>query len=347
MMGSRKDSTPAASEQTSSKGRARRSKDSGLASQAAAANAKPHSIAPASEPPPSAPAGPLTTGWHELSDESYHADPCPAPSLSSSLANKVINKSLMHAWRACPRSPVFEAMALGSAADRGSAAHAILFGGKAIEIIEADDWRTQVAREAREIARAKGRIPMLSKDVADLSGMIEPARQRFQDLHRGAFLCEQSAIWRSFPRGWRRARIDTVSTDRCLIVDYKTTEGLVDAVSCERRIADMGLQIQAAAYVEAVEMLHPELQGRVRFIFQWQEQKAPYALSPPIEMSEAFMALGRAQWQAACLLWDKALKHQAFPGYSAHRHFACPPAWELSRWEERALAETLPSGAWS
>ena len=43
----------------------------------------------------------------------------------------------------------------------------------------------------------------------------------------------------------------------------------------------------------------PELTGRVRFIFQWQEQKPPYALSPPIEMSEAFMALGRAQWQAA------------------------------------------------
>jgi hypothetical protein len=72
-----------------------------------------------------------------------------------------------------------------------------------------------------------------------------------------------------------------------LIVDYKTTEGAVDAHACERRIADMGLQIQAAAYIDAVETLSPELQGRVRFIFQWQEQKPPYALSSPIEMSEA------------------------------------------------------------
>lgn len=121
----------------------------------------------------------LTTGWHDLTDEVYHADPCPAPSLSSSLANQVINKSLMHAWRACPGSPVFEAATLGSAVDRGSAAHSILFGGKAIEAIEADDWRTAAAREARESARAHGRIPMLSRDVTGLSGMVEPARQRF------------------------------------------------------------------------------------------------------------------------------------------------------------------------
>jgi hypothetical protein len=261
------------------------------------------------------------------------------------LARQVIGKSLMHAWRACPRSPVFEESAVGGAADRGSAVHALLLGGRAIEVIEAEDWRTAAARQARDDARAKDRIPILAKELAGLSAMVDPVRERLAALHGGAFLTEQTAIWRSFPGGWRRARIDTVSTDRCLIVDYKTTEAQVDAHSCERRIADMGLQIQAAAYVEAVETLHPELQGRVRFIFQWQEQKAPYALSPPIEMSEAFMALGRAQWQAACHLWDMALKHKAFPGYSAHRHFACPPAWELSRWEERALAETLPSGA--
>jgi len=258
----------------------------------------------------------------------------------------VIGKSLMHAWRSHPRSPLFEPYTLGTAADRGSAAHALLFGGKAITPIAADDYRSGAAREARDHARAQGRIPMLQKDVEGLSLMIGPAQERFAALHGGAYLCEQSAIWRSgsTEAGWRRARMDTLSPSRTLIVDYKTTEGAVDALSCERRIADMGLQIQAAAYVEAVETLHPELMGRVRFVFQWQEQKAPYALSPPIEMSEAFMSLGRAQWHAACRLWDLALKHGSFPGYSPHPHLACPPPWELSRWEERmavdpALAE--------
>jgi hypothetical protein len=267
--------------------------------------------------------------------------------LSSHCAITIIGKSLLHAWRSHPRSPFFEPISVGAAADRGSGAHALLFGGKPIARIEADDYRTTAAREARDKARASGQIPLLAKEADAIQAMVEPARVRFSDLHDGPFLSEQSAVWRTGDdpaAGWRRARIDTLSSSRLLIVDYKTTEGAVDAFSCERRIADMGLQIQAAAYVEAVETLHPDLRGRVRFIFQWQEQKPPFALSPPIEMTEAFMSLGRAQWAAACSLWDQALKHNAFPGYSCHPHPACPPPWELSRWEERVQLEGLPTG---
>jgi hypothetical protein len=79
----------------------------------------------------------------------------------------------------------------------------------------------------------------------------------------------------------------------------------------------------------------------VRFVFQWQEQKPPYALSPPIEMSEAFLTLGRQQWRAAGRLWDQALRHGAFPGFSAHPLLACPPAWELSRGEEGEARQAL------
>lgn len=291
----------------------------------------------------------LTTGWHDLSEEAYHSDPCPLPSLSSHTAMNVIGKSLLHAWRGHPRSPIFEPHTVGSAADRGSAAHALLFGGKAIEPIATEDYRTAAARDARDQARTKGRIPMLQREIEGLLLMTKPAQQRLSDLHNGPYLCEQSAIWRSgdTQAGWRRGRIDTLSPSRALIVDYKTTEAAVDALSCERRIADMRLHIQAAAYVDAVETLQPELRGRVRFVFQWQEQKAPYALSPPIEMSEAFMSLGRAQWQAAGRLWDLALKHCAFPGYSAYPHLACPPPWELSRWEERQQADPALAGVMS
>lgn len=294
--------------------------------------------------PPPVPTLSLRPGWHDLSEEDYHADPCPSPSLSSHAAMTIISESLMHAWRRHPRSPLFGARTLGAAADRGSAAHALLFGGKEVEAIDAEDFRTNAAREARDRARATGRIPLLAKDAYALAAMMAPARDRFADLHGGAFLAEQSALW-CVGEGWRRARIDSLSADRRLIVDYKTTEGAVDPLSCERRIADMGLQIQAAAYVEAVEALHPELMGRVRFIFQWQEQRAPYAMSPPMEMSEAFLSLGRAQWQAACHLWDKAIRHGAFPGFSSHAHLACPPPWELSRWEERIRQALADEGA--
>jgi hypothetical protein len=143
----------------------------------------------------------LATDWHELVDAVYHADPCPSPSLSSSIANLVINKSLLHAWRVHPRSPLFEESALGAAADRGSAAHSVLFGGRRIEAIDAEDWRTATAREARDAARTKGSIPLLAKEMPGLAAMIEPARQRFHELHGGAYHCEQSAIWRGASGG--------------------------------------------------------------------------------------------------------------------------------------------------
>jgi len=300
-------------------------------------------------PEPAAPSRPTILrveqpGWFEMDDVAYHADPCPEPSLSASIANKVIHQSLLHAWRAHPRSPLFVESVAGSAADRGSAAHSLLLGGKALTVIEAEDYRTSAARTARDEARASGKIPLLAKEAEGVAAMTALARARFFDLHDGPYHCERTAIWRPRDAGWRRARLDTVSQEGALIVDYKTTEAAVDAFACERRIADMGLQIQAAAYVEAVEHLHPELTGRVRFLFQWQEQKPPYALSPPLEMGEAFLSLGRAQWRAASHLWDKALAHKSFPGHSARPHLASPPPWELARWEERALSEGLISG---
>lgn len=277
----------------------------------------------------------IEPGWHALSEAAYHADPCPSPSLSSHIAMTIITRSLAHAWRAHPRSPLFAPQAITPAIERGRAAHALVLGGPKLSFIEADDWRSKKAREERDLARGEGRIAVLARERDDLETMAAMATARLFQLHERAFATEKSALWRAPGGGWRRARLDSVSKDRLLIVDYKTTEATVDAHACERRIADHALQIQAAAYVDAIERLHPQLRGRIRFIFQWQEQKPPFALSPPIEMSEAFMSLGREQWRAAERLWDQALRHRAFPAYSRMPHHACPPPWELTRWEER------------
>ena len=279
------------------------------------------------------------TGWHDIPEADYHGDPCPTPSLSSHVAINVIAKSLAHAWRGHPRSPDFEPLTPTPAIERGRAAHALLFGGAELVFVTADDWRTAKAREARDDARREGKIALLEREQASLMTMSELAAARFDTLYNDAYQVEQTALWRAPGGGWRRSRLDSLSLDGRVIVDYKTTEGPVDAHSCERRISDQNLHIQAAAYVDAVEALHPGLAGRIRFFFQWQEQRAPFALSPPIEMSEAFLTLGREQWRAAGRLWDLAIKHNAFPAHSSSVFVACPPPWELSRWEERQVTE--------
>lgn len=274
-------------------------------------------------------------GWHNLSEDDYHADPCPSPSLSASCAKTVIGKTLLHAWREHPKSPYKVKETAQRKTDRGSAAHAWLFGGKTIVKIEADNYQTKAAKEARDNARAAGLIPILAPEYPYIEEMVEIAGPRFDALHQGEPICEVSALWQAPSKGWRRCRIDSMRPDRRLVIDYKTTEAAVDALSCERRMFESGYHIQAASNIEAIETLHPELMGRVEFCFQWQEQKPPFALSPPIVVSEAALELGRQQWERAGQMWDAAVKANRFPAYTDQPHVACPPPWELTRWEER------------
>lgn len=277
----------------------------------------------------------LKVGWHVISEDEYHADPCPNPSLSASCAKTVINKTLLHAWREHPKSPYKLKDRSAKKADRGTAAHAALLGGRGVACIEFDNYQTKAAKEARDNARAAGFVPILQSEFPYIEEMAEIAKPRFGDLHGGVFYCELTALWQATSKGWRRSRLDSISQNHKRIVDYKTTEAAVDAATCEKRIFSEGMHIQAAAYIEAVETLNPELMGRVEFWFQFQEQKPPFALSPPILMTEAGLELGRQQWERAGMLWDRAVKTNTFPAYTAEPHHACPPSWELTRWLER------------
>lgn len=287
-----------------------------------------------------------TQGWHSMSERIYHSDPCPTPSLSASCAKTIINRTLMHAWYEHPRSPTAEPYQASKTMEIGKAVHAAVFGGADLFIIEADSYQTKAAREQREATNVSGAIPILAKDLPRIEAMAKLAAERFNGLYGGPYHAERVAIWKC-PRthGWRRGMLDTSAKAAPIIVDYKTTEAEVSDEACIRRIFDQGLHIQAAAYEEAMSVLNPEWAGRVRFLFQWQEQSAPYALSRPIEMGEAAMTLGREQWAIAGALWDKAIKTQTFPGYGLTPTEATPPPWEITKWEARMMEDETLNGA--
>lgn len=288
----------------------------------------------------------IEPGWHDMPEHIYHKDPCPTPSLSSSCAKTVINRTLMHAWHEHPRSPNANPFKPSKAMEIGKAVHAAVFGGASLFIIDASDYKTKAAQQQRDAATASGLIPILQKDLPRIEQMAAIAKLRFDELYDGSYHAERVAIWQC-PRsgGWRRGMLDTSAKAAPIIVDFKTTEADVDDESCIRRIFDQGLHIQAAAYEEAMSVLAPEWAGRVRFLFQWQEQSAPFALSRPIEMSEAAMTLGREQWAIAGALWDKAVKTQKFPGYGFTPAEATPPPWELNKWEARMMNDETLNGA--
>jgi hypothetical protein len=83
--------------------------------------------------------------------------------------------------------------------DLGSGAHQLVLGtGPELVEVKADDWRTNAAKAERDAARAAGKIPLLSRDVAVVKAMAaaleaHPVAWNLLDPEHGH--AEQSLFW--------------------------------------------------------------------------------------------------------------------------------------------------------
>ena len=180
---------------------------------------------PISEPPIET--VPLDVGIHTIPAAAYHADPCPAPSLSASIAKKLCLASPLHAWHAHPRLNPAAVDENGEHFDIGTAAHALLLEGtSAVAVIDAKDYRTNAAKEARDAAYAAGQIAAPGGPVGRRPGDGGRARaQLAAHTDGGADMFpngqpEQTLIWQE-DDVWCRARLDWLRPGA--IDDYKTT----------------------------------------------------------------------------------------------------------------------------
>jgi len=98
-----------------------------------------------------------------------------------------------------------------------------------------------------------------------------------------------------------------------MITDLKTSRD-TSPVAFARTIIAYGYDIQAAAYVSAVEHVRPEQVGRVRYQWIVAEIEEPYAVAR-IVPSESMMAHGRARWARALAIWERCLRTGTWPGY--------------------------------
>lgn len=90
----------------------------------------------------------MTARILNVSEAAYHADPCPSPSLSQSIAHTLITQSPRHARLEHPRLGG-QQRASTKAMDEGAILHKLLLGaGADFEMVVADDWRTKAAKES-------------------------------------------------------------------------------------------------------------------------------------------------------------------------------------------------------
>lgn len=284
-------------------------------------------------------------GIYVLSAAHYHADPCPAPSLSSSIARVLLASSPQHAWWKHPRLNAEYEPEGDDKFDLGTAAHAYLLEGDAsVVVVEADDWRKKNARRARGEARMAGKVALLAGQWARVPAMADAARRQLAAYDDPptpltAGTAEQTLIWREGDV-WCRARLDWLHDDRRVVDDYKTTNASANPDAFGRTLFGIGYDIQAAFYLRGLRALGHD----AVFRFVVQEAFAPYALSV-IGLEPAALALAERKVAHAIEAWRYCLETGRWPAYPTRTCWIELPPWEETRWMEReARGRTFTPG---
>jgi len=288
----------------------------------------------------------IEPGIYSIPAEQYHADPCPEPSLSGSIAIPLVHASPRHAWLAHPRLNPDHFPSGSSVTDLGSLSHALLLGaGASLEIIDADDFRTKAAQVARDEARAAGRIPCLRHKYDEALVMADEARKFLSES--GISLAdgkpERTLVWRD-KGAWCRGMIDWLSDDMGTVIDYKTTGTSVSPWQFERHLYEMSYHLKTAFYERGLNVLDPERAGRRQFLILAQENFAPFACSLVV-ITEEGMVIGRKQAAYALLKWRTCLPLKGpWPGYPPRPVGLSPPPWASKAWLEREMVDPDATG---
>jgi hypothetical protein len=277
--------------------------------------------------------------YPDMPEAAYHADPVPGGSLSSSGAKKMLPPSCPARFRWERDHPPQSTPAM----ETGTAAHRLVLGtGTEITEVKADSWRTSAARAAADEARAEGKVPLLSSQLAQVRAMADALREHpvasaLFDPERGR--AEQSLFWQDELTGvWRRARLDWLPYPdhrrRFIIGDFKSTAS-ADPRALARAVYEYGYYMQAPCYIDGVEALG--LAEDPAFVFVAQEKTPPYLVSV-FQLSPDAVIAGRRRNQLALERYRDCAEAGVWPGYDGGITEIDLPYWAARHLDEELVA---------
>ena len=270
----------------------------------------------------------------------YHADPCERPSLSSSVAKILLEKTPRHAWTAHPRLNPDFAPRQESKFDLGSAVHELMLGkGVGYTVINAADYKSKDAQQARQKAREAGAVPLLAEQYKQAVGIAKEAFDSLAEMdvnlpdHRN----EAVLVWED--NGTLcRAMIDSIGRGIHQINDIKTTSAGLSDFAIAKNIVNFGYDLSAAFYIRGYETLFRELAGRIEFRWIFVETEPPYEIRV-IEADATTLEFGRRKAERAIWLWADCMETGYWPGYPRDIAKITYPSWAESAWLEREMQE--------
>lgn len=293
-------------------------------------------------------------GIYDLAADVYHSDPCPVPSLSRSIAHKLIRQTPLHAHYEHPRLGGNGGIIPTRAMDDGSAVHSMLLG-KGADLVPlaavygtkhelagkpVRDFKTKAAEDERDAIRRAGGIPIIAHRVPMLENTV---RTVFDQMHThpdcvdffGPGRSEAVVIWREGDL-WFRIMVDRLPEDpHAPPYDLKTTELSAAPGGWERRLQSE-YAFQDAFYrrgLKAVRGIYPEA---MRFVVP--ELKPPHAMAVMCA-APSLQAIAEAEVDRAIRIWGHCMKTSQWPGYPPFTAHVEAPNWMLMRAEEQAMRD--------
>lgn len=253
---------------------------------------------------------------HDLDEQRYHSQvDHDEPVLTASIAKTILQKSLAHAWYSHPKGGGAKKEPT-AAMELGTLLHDVLLNnGDRIKVIDAKDYRTNLAKEEKAFAKEEGKIPVLKHKMEEINNFEKAVTDQINDIFPAFFdvghFTELSVYWKAALDVKCQSRWDWISPNNNLIIDIKTTsDASTDA--CRKKIVQMNYHVQQAMYTSVANGAWPGLPFHFRFLFI--ETEPPYAINF-IELDENFIKEGKRKATIAINNWENALKTKTFPGY--------------------------------
>jgi hypothetical protein len=281
----------------------------------------------------------MKQGVYTIPLSKYLADPADEPSLSGDSIKDLLFRSPAHCYFNHPRlNPDYVPQEPDGKFDVGSVAHSLFLEGLDNAcVIDADDWRTKAAKEAREEAYKCGQVPLLKAQYDEVRAMVQRATVQLGQSELGITELrgqvgdpELTYIWQE-DGVWFRARPDWINVERTIMLNYKTTRQSANPNDFTRTILSLGYDISEALHrrgVKALDKIDP------KFVFMVQETEAPYLCSF-IGLPPEFQAMGDAKVQQGADLWRHCIKSGSWVGYPQRICYPDMPVW-ASMWQTRA-----------
>jgi hypothetical protein len=272
-------------------------------------------VTTAEAPPETTPIEITEPGVYDIDAETYHADPVPGGSLSSSGARKLLPPSCPALFRYEQEHPTPSTKPM----ELGTAAHKLVLGvGPELVRIDADEWRTKKVKDEVATVRAEGGIPLKPAEYEQVQAMAaalraHPLARRL--LARGYGQPERAVFWRDEATGvMRRALLDWLPVDgrgRPVIADYKTTVS-ANPKAIAKTVEKYGYHCQAPWYLDALHAVsYPR---ETAFVFIFQEKTPPYLVTVA-ELDADALRTGRSLNRRAINLYARCKAADRWPGY--------------------------------